>query len=86
VEDFLACSLEILAQGRIIEVQCPTAELCKDRDFRELICRRGLTDAGLVFVAAQRGALLLTDDLPLSGDYSAGAGYEIWTLDDYLQA
>lgn len=86
LEGFLPCSLDILDQGSIIEVQCPTAELSKDRDFRELICRRGLTDAGLVFIATRRKALLLTDDVRLSEDYSAGASYEIWTLDDYLQA
>jgi hypothetical protein len=86
LEGFLACGLDILGQGRIIEIPCPTAKLCEDRGFRELICRRGLTDAGLVFVAMQQqSALLLTDDSRLFGDYPAGAGFEIRLLNDYLQ-
>jgi hypothetical protein len=86
-EAFRRFSLEILAIGRIKEVPCPIDELTGDDDFRRLVCRLGVTDAGLVYVAAKQRALLLTDDKPLSNDYSAGAGagYQIRLLNDYFQ-
>lgn len=67
--------LDVLDAGKITEVPCPIGELTKDQRFRLLICRLGPTDAGLMFVAVTQRALLLTDDGPLSKDYSAGAGY-----------
>lgn len=48
--------------GSISEISCPIAEICKAEGFRQLICRYGLTDAGLIFVAAKSKALVLTDD------------------------
>jgi hypothetical protein len=76
--------VEVLGTGRIKEVPCPIREIVQEQRFQQLICRLGLTDAGLVFIASRYGALLLTDDGPLSKDYSAGADYRISLLTDWL--
>jgi aspartyl-tRNA synthetase len=65
-EEFRRNSLEVLMGGTISEISCPIAEICKAEDFRQLICRYDLTDAGLIFVAAKSKALVLTDDGRLS--------------------
>jgi len=57
----------------------------EEENFRELICRYGLTDAGLIFVAAKNRALVLTDDGRLFSSYSENSGYAIELLDNYLQ-
>jgi hypothetical protein len=49
-----------------------------------LIRRYGLADAGLVVTASKLRALVLTDDRRLANDYTAGGGYQIQLLDDYL--
>jgi hypothetical protein len=84
-EEFRNYSLKLLTSLSIREIPCPIAEICSEREFRQLICRYGLTDAGLIFIASRYAALLLTDDARLSRDYSAGGGYQIELLDAYLR-
>jgi hypothetical protein len=84
-EEFRRNSLEVLMGGAITEIACPMAEICKAEDFRQLICRYGLTDAGVVFVASNNRALVLTDDGRLFGSYSEDSGHVIALLDDYLR-
>ncbi len=55
------------------------------RDFRRLICLYGLADAGLVFVAAKIGALVLTDDQRFFSYYSEKPSCKIELLDNYLR-
>jgi len=84
-EGFRRNSLEVLMGGAITEIACPIAEICKTEDFRQLICRYGLTDAGVVFVASNDRALVLTDDGRLFGSYSEDSGHVIALLDDHLR-
>ena len=84
-EGFTRNSLEVLTGEVVRELPCPIANLCREDDFRELICRDGLTDAGLMFVTAKNSALVLTDDRRLFSSYSENSGYEIELLDNYLQ-
>lgn len=37
-EDFRRNSLEVLTSGAISEISCPIAEICREEDFRQLIC------------------------------------------------
>jgi hypothetical protein len=84
-EQLRACCLDLISSGKIEEASCPTAELARDESFRQMACRLGIADAGLVFVAANKNALLLTDDRRLFQVCSAGATYEIRLLDEYLR-
>lgn len=84
-EDFRRNSLEILTGGAVSEISCPITEICQEQDFRQLICRYGLTDAGLIFVAAKNRALVLTDDGRLFSSYSESSGHAIELLDKYLR-
>jgi len=80
-----AFCLDWLSSGKIEEAPCPAAELARDDSFRQLACRHGLADAGLVFVAANKNALRLTDDRRLFQVYAADATYDIRLLDQYLR-
>lgn len=73
-----------LLDKEIGEETCSIAELSGEPDFRNLVCRFGLTDAALVFIAAKYRCLLLTDDARLFAVYSTGAKYQIRLLDEYL--
>jgi predicted nucleic acid-binding protein len=84
-ERFRRLSLELLADGRIEEISGPLQALCADPEYRELICRLGLTDAAVVYLAAKERCLLLTDEERKFDTYTAGAGFEIRTLDEYLR-
>lgn len=84
-EEFRRNSLGVLIAGALSEISCPIAEICKAADFRELICRCGLTDAGVIFVAAQNRALVLTDEGRLFSSYSGDSGHLIELLDRYLE-
>lgn len=84
-EEFRRSSLDVFTHDAISEIPCPIAEICREEDFRQLICRYGLTDAGVIFVASKNGALVLTDDRRLFSAYSANPGYVIQLLDNYLQ-
>ncbi len=84
-EDFRRNSLDVLTGDTISEIPCPIMEVCQEEDFRQLICRYGLTDAGLIFVADKNRALVLTDDGRLFSSYSENSGYVIELLDNYLQ-
>jgi hypothetical protein len=84
-EAFRRNSLGVLTGGAISEISCPMTEICQEEDFRQLICRYGLTDAGLIFVAAKNSALLLTDDGRLFGSYSESSGHVIELLDNFLR-
>ena len=84
-EAFRRNSLDVLIGDTISEIPCPIMEVCLEEDFRQLICRYGLTDAGLIFVADKNRALVLTDDGRLFSSYSENSGYVIELLDNYLQ-
>lgn len=82
--DFRRFALTFLGGPDIEEVPCSVTELNQE-DFSSLVCRFGLTDAALIFVAAGRRCLLLTDDGELFSTYSAGTQFEIRLLDEYLR-
>jgi hypothetical protein len=82
---FRKLSLELLTSERMEEVPCPLREVCADPDCRDLICRLGLSDAGLIYVATREKCLLLTDDRRMFGAYTSGAEFEIRLLDDCLR-
>ena len=85
-ETFRRNSLAVLTGDTISEIRCPIVEICLEEDFRELICRHGLTDASLIFIASRNRALLLTDDGRLFRGYSVRPGYyTIKLLDDFLR-
>jgi hypothetical protein len=84
-EGFRRDSLDFLTSGSISEIPCPITEICREEDYRRLICLYGLADAGLLFVASRRRALVLTDDSRLFSAYSSNPGYVIELLDNYLQ-
>jgi hypothetical protein len=82
---FRKLSLELLTSERMEEVPCPLREVCADPDWRDLICRFGLSDAGLIYVATREKCLLLTDDRRMFGAYPSGAEFEIHLLDNCLR-
>lgn len=84
-EEFRRLSLQLLLGGKLEDVSCPLRELCTDDAYRKLICRLGLTDAGLVYLAENERCLLLTDDRKLYSTYTAAAVFEIRLLDEYLR-
>jgi hypothetical protein len=84
-EEFRSNSLGVLTGGAISGISSPVTEICREEGFRQLICRYGLADAGLIFVASKNRALVLTDDRRLFSAYSANPGYLIQLLDDFLQ-
>jgi predicted nucleic acid-binding protein len=84
-EEFRRNSLDVLTSGSISEIPCRITDVCLEQNFRELICRHGLTDAGLLFVASKRRALVLTDDARLFTAYSSNPGYVIELLTNHLR-
>jgi hypothetical protein len=82
--DLRSCCLDLLAAGTILEEPCPAYNLYRDSRFRDFACRFGITDAGLLYTASQRKAVLLTDDRRLFAGVGFGLGCEIQLLDDYL--
>lgn len=85
-ERFCRISLKLLMDGKLKEVSCPVRELCADEAYGELICRFGLTDAAVVYLAENERCLLLTDDRKLCRTYTSGAVFEIRLLDEYLRS
>jgi len=79
-------ALEALRRAGVKEQPCSLDEICGEPDFEDLLCRYGLTDAGLVYVAHREECVLLTDDRRLFGAYSAGSRFKILGLEDYLRA
>jgi hypothetical protein len=83
---FRELALERLKDGKVEDVHCPLRELCAEEGFRDLICRLGLTDASLIFVAAKERCLLLTDDRRMFEGLLAGAKPDVRLLGDYLKS
>jgi hypothetical protein len=83
--EFRRHSLDILIGGAIREVPCPIEEMCREKDFRQLVCDYGIADAGLIFAAYSMRALVLTDDRRLFRSYSVHQDYVIELLDNYLR-
>ncbi|MGH7247481.1 MAG: hypothetical protein ACREH9_05190 [Pseudomonadota bacterium] len=85
-EDFRGFCIGLIAKGAVSEVCCTTSEIEAGEGTRQLARRHGITDAGLVFVAMRRSAVLVTDDRRLRGALPSGGPFEIKTLDEYLRA
>jgi predicted nucleic acid-binding protein len=61
-------------------------DLCAAPDFRDLVCRLGLTDASLICLAAKERCLLLTDDRRMFQGLYAGAKFDMRLLGEYLKS